>query len=390
MKNSRVLRLLIVFVALLLFVFYSSKISVRLWGGKPEKIEAPQELEISENMTIAEFGNQNNIPNEVLQKVFQVKNKPDLQKSLNETGLKEIQIREKINQALAIHSEHQSKNWKKILLKFVLWFAFLAVVFVLIRNGKVTPKSRKILYGISILLFGVALGSDPSPMGTIKDAIVLMGVNKAIFPPRLIAFIVFLLLVVVANKFICSWGCQIGTLQDIIFRLNRNKDDRKGIFRQYKPPFVLTNTIRILFFIALILGAFISAVDIVELIDPFKFYNPAALTILGGIFIIGLLILSLFIYRPWCHFFCPFGLVGWLAEKIAIFKIKVNYETCIACNACAKACPSNVMDAILKREKTIPDCFSCATCINVCPTQSIKWASGKRAFPPERKFEKKE
>jgi formate hydrogenlyase subunit 6/NADH:ubiquinone oxidoreductase subunit I len=47
------------------------------------------------------------------------------------------------------------------------------------------------------------------------------------------------------------------------------------------------------------------------------------------------------------------------------------------------------MEAILKRErKTIPDCFSCATCIGVCPTNSISLKSGKRAIPPEDKFQK--
>jgi formate hydrogenlyase subunit 6/NADH:ubiquinone oxidoreductase subunit I len=80
--------------------------------------------------------------------------------------------------------------------------------------------------------------------------------------------------------------------------------------------------------------------------------------------------------------------VGWIVEKISIFKIHVDYDTCIACEACAKACPSSVMEAILKRERTIPDCFSCATCIGVCPTNSIRLKSGKRTMPPEGKFQK--
>ena len=65
---------------------------------------------------------------------------------------------------------------------------------------------------------------------------------------------------------------------------------------------------------------------------------------------------------------------------------KVNYETCIACKACAKACPSNAMDGILRRKKTIPDCFSCSTCIKVCPTNSIKFDAGRRDVPQKDKF----
>jgi ferredoxin len=100
------------------------------------------------------------------------------------------------------------------------------------------------------------------------------------------------------------------------------------------------------------------------------------------------MVLSLFIYRPWCHFFCPFGLIGWLAEKISIFNIKVDYNKCISCEACSKACPSTVMDAILKQDRIIPDCFSCGTCIESCPADAITFACGKRQKPPKEKFDK--
>ncbi len=178
----------------------------------------------------------------------------------------------------------------------------------------------------------------------------------------------------------------MGTLQDLIFRINRNAKDTKGIVRQHKIPFAISNTIRVAFFIVFTLVAFLWATDIVEYIDPFKIYKPAVVACGGWIFIAAILVGSLFIYRPWCHLFCPFGLVGWLVEKISLYKIKVNYDTCIACESCANACPSSVMEAILKRDKVIPDCFACANCIDVCPTKSITFRVGKRDKPPEGKF----
>jgi polyferredoxin len=140
------------------------------------------------------------------------------------------------------------------------------------------------------------------------------------------------------------------------------------------------------FFGAFTLIAFLWKIDIVEAVDPFKIFKPQKIVLAGGIGIGVIAAASLLIYRPWCHFFCPFGLAGWIVEKVSLFKIKVNYETCIACEACAKACPSTVMDAILKRERVIPDCFSCATCIETCPTRSINFESKKRDKPPDRKF----
>jgi polyferredoxin len=130
--------------------------------------------------------------------------------------------------------------------------------------------------------------------------------------------------------------------------------------------------------------------DFIEFIDPFKTYNPGKIALASGIFIGALTVASLFVYRPWCHFFCPFGLVGWIVEKKSLFKVKVDYDTCTACEACAQACPSTVMNAILKQNRVTPDCFSCATCIETCPTDSIHFATGKRSKPPAGKFDKKE
>ncbi len=386
MNKSGTRKIVLAFVVIVALVITLSLVSNRIWSDKPENIEISGELVFSDGMTLAEFGQKNDIPNPVLKETFGLKTQEDVKKSLDSFGLSQEEITKKITKGAVLDAEHESKNWVKILIKFVLWFAFLIVVFVMMYRGKIVPTTRKVLYISAMLIFGVIMGSDPSPMGTVKDAIALYGSHGVIFPPRIIALFAFLLLVFLANKFICSWGCQVGTLQDLIFRVNRNSKDTKGIIRQYKIPFAITNTIRIAFFIVFTIVAFMWATDIFEYIDPFKIYKPAVVTYGGWIFIAAILVGSLFVYRPWCHLFCPFGLVGWLVEKISLYKIQVNYDTCIACESCAKACPSSVMEAILKRDKVIPDCFACANCIDVCPTQSISFRTGKREKPPEGKF----
>jgi polyferredoxin len=206
----------------------------------------------------------------------------------------------------------------------------------------------------------------------------------------MIALAVFLAIVILANKYICAWGCQVGTLQELIFHINQT-DKLKPVFgRQIKLPFAFTNSIRVLFLGVFAFVAFLWSIDIIDPIDPFKRFKPATLGLLGAMFV-GLLVLaSLFIYRPWCHICCPFGLVGWFVEKISLVKISVEYETCIACQKCAAACPTTVMGAILKRDKkTIPDCFACYTCREVCPTDSINFSIRGRISPPAGHFDKR-
>ena len=301
------------------------------------------------------------------------------------------ELAEKARKARALEHEDATKNWFKIPLKFGLWLVFLGTMLVLLLRRKVTARNRKWLYLGSAAVFGVALGADPSPMGTVKDAIALFGAEGVIFPPRMVALAGFLLTVIVANKFICSWGCQFGVVQDFLFRLNRNRYDRKGILRQYKPPFVWTNAFRVAFFVVFTAVAMIWATDIVGRARSVQAVQARGARAFRGRIPgrrAGGVAVRLSAVVPGCS--ARSGLVGWVAEKISLTKIGVDYSKCNACTSCVAACPSDVMGAILKQDRVIPDCFACGTCVEACPSQAISFRFGKRQKPPAGHFEGRE
>ncbi len=374
-------------VALVAIVLSLSVASSRLWGGKPEKVELPAAFTLRAEMPLPEVAAVNGFPKKILQKAFSLQPGEARGKTLGDLGLSIEEAEEHLRKAHALGQQHSSKNWVKIFSKFALWFAFLPIAFYLVLRNRMTPKVRKGMLAASLLIFGVALGSDPNPMGTIKDTITLLGISGVVFPPRAIALSVFLLTVILANKFICSWGCHLGVFQDLLHRINRGKRDRRGTIPQWKPPFWLSNGIRVATFAALTGVAFLWAYDLIEPIDPFRVFKPAHLGIAGGIAVFLVLTASLLVYRPWCNFFCPFGLVGWLGEKISIFKMKVDYENCPKCDACVKVCPSTAMDAILYQDKVIPDCYACGACMDICPTDAIQFGTGRRERPTKEWME---
>lgn len=384
-KKFKIIISLIITTALVALLSYGS---VKIWSEKKEEITTIHKVVITPKMTLDQVAKQNNFPLQVIKTVFHLNDKSELQKTVGDFPTPVAQLEKKLTQSFALYEENATKNWFKIPLKFVLWFIFMGAMFYLLRKKRLNPKLRILAYIIGFMLFGVILSSDPSPMGTVKDAIALWGEKHVIFKPRMIAMSIFLLTVILVNKMICSWGCQFGALQDFIFRLNRNKKDTRGVFRQIKIPFVYSNAFRIIFFTLFTAIAFIIATDIIGEIDPFKIFKPQFMTITGIVFVAIMLIMSLFIYRPWCHLFCPFGLVGWFFEKLSVFKIAVDYNKCDACYACEKACPSNAMTAILRQDKVIPDCFTCGSCIEVCPDDAISLKL-KREKVPQGHFDQK-
>lgn len=270
----------------------------------------------------------------------------------------------------AIAAEAADKPWAKIRTKFILWGVFFVAALVMLMRTKVRPVVRVVMLLAAVAIFGVWLGVEPNAPGTVKDGFMFYSETGQVFLPRLIAFVGFILMSVIGNKIFCGWGCQFGTLQDAVWHLPTKK---------WKPPFGLSNTIRVGAFLAIATAALFYAVDILEPVDPFRIFSLGALS--AVIVAAGVLIAGIWVYRPWCQFFCPFGLVSWLAERISITRPRVNLKICIDCLRCERECPNWSIRGIRRGHKAPQDCFACGTCIRVCPVSAIRW---NITPPPDR------
>ena len=343
------------YLKILLIIFFLINLTSAVKGEDIGEIE----VKIKPSFTIEELAKENKIPPDKLLKGLSLKEK-DTDKTLEEAGKSEEEAIKIIRKLIVLEKTDSSKNWMQILSKFILWAIAIVISTVLLIKKKVSRKVRLIWMAGAALLFGFIYGSDPNPMGTVKDAIVLYGKEGIIFPPRMIAFLIFLLFVFISNKSICSWGCHLGALQDCIYFIPLKK--------KIKLPFVLTNGIRICAFIFLIISVFLWKFDWMGEIDPFKIFNIThwQMTLAGIIFFIFILISSLFFYRPWCQLFCPFGLTGWLVEQFSILKPKIRRDPCIKCKKCITVCPTQAMNGIYHGSKIRADCFGCGNCVREC------------------------
>ena len=238
----------------------------------------------------------------------------------------------------------------------------------------VQSPDQKIVGGV--LAFGLVYGLltrgglNPNPVFSVRNLLVIVLVKHQLLIPVVAMLVILLLMVWVSNKSICGWGCQLGLLQDLLHRVNLPK---------WKPPFWLSNTVRVIAFVALVVGLAVAGLDWIGIIDPFKLFQ-FNFTLAIGLFSAVILVASLFIYRPWCHFLCPFGLLGWLVEQVSLFRPRINREACKECKLCVKACPTNAMADFYDGKKIHADCFACGACIEACPRDdALGWWTKSQA-----------
>jgi len=257
-----------------------------------------------------------------------------------------------------------------ILLKLALWLLVVVTATVLLRRRLVTPKVRTAFVIGGTLVFGFMFGQlipggqNPNPVASVRSLFQGLLVAERLVP--LVGAMLLLLLLVswVSNKAICGWGCQLGLLQDLLNRVPTIK---------WRPPFWLSNSVRIVSFLALVGGLAIVGLDWIGLIDPFALFTwdlTWAMALAVGI----ILLASLFVYRPWCHFCCPFGLLTWLLEQVSLMRPRINRDACKACQLCVRACPGHAMGDIFEGKALHGDCFACGACIEACPhADALGW-----------------
>lgn len=166
----------------------------------------------------------------------------------------------------------------------------------------------------------------------------------------------------------------MGALQELIYSI-------PGVEKlpKLKVRFAVSNSIRAALLVLMIvvpIGAFggrgavtykyLNAFNLFELRAPV----PTVLLVAFAV-----IVLSPFFYRPFCRFICPFGFISWIAERISIFRIRIDRASCNKCGACIKACPLGAAQGIVDGKAFPEDCFSCGRCLRGCCRNCISYTS---------------
>ena len=197
------------------------------------------------------------------------------------------------------------------------------------RNGLVA------LSVFSLLYFGFYRKGCVCAIGSVQNISLALGDPSYAVPLAVLAFFVLpLAMALFAGRAFCAGVCPHGALQDLV------------LLKPIKLPIWLEQGLSILPYIYLGAGVLFAATGSAFIICEYDPFVPLfrmsgrTLMVLSGV---GLVLLSLFVGRPYCRFLCPYGAILKVAATVAKWRIRVTPDVCTQCRLCESSCPFGAM-----------------------------------------------
>jgi Na+-translocating ferredoxin:NAD+ oxidoreductase RnfG subunit len=193
----------------------------------------------------------------------------------------------------------QNKNIWNIVKRICSLLVILFAVFCFFYPKKTKPY-RLYLLGLSVIVLGFWQGTLLS-IATIHAALV----NGVSFFTHCIFLIIITLSIllpfVTGKQFYCAYLCSFGALQELTGKLTKKK---LNIPASINKTLIFIRKIILLCIIFLLIIGVTFDLSLIEPFPVFNFQSASTFTLIfAGLF----LVLSAFITKPWCRFFCPTG-----------------------------------------------------------------------------------
>ncbi len=188
----------------------------------------------------------------------------------------------------------------------------------------------------SLLYFGFYREGCICSIGAIQNVALAIADPTYVLPlSALLFFIIPLAVALFFGRTFCAGVCPLGAIQDLV------------AFRPIELPKWLQKVLGLIpyLYLALAILYVVTKSDfIICRYDPFvgifRFDAEFQMLLLGGLF----LLVGVFVARPYCRFFCPYGvLLGWMST-FSKKHLTITPSACIQCKLCANSCPFGAIE----------------------------------------------
>lgn len=260
-----------------------------------------------------------------------------------------------------------NKSNKRLLVVVLSLFLATALAGILVEY----PKLRNLRYlfllaSLAVVGFGFG-GSCPCMLKSFDNTLLFITGNGVKWA-SLVLFIGLIPLTYVFGRVWCGWICHFGALQEFI-----HKNNKWNFWKTPKAQKVLFG-VQIGVFAIWVLWLLIAQTSYICKYDPFvKIFNLNINGIVNYIIVGFLIVLSLFVNRPFCRAICPIGFVlGWVARIPYARRLHIK-DFCIGCSKCKTRCDKGAIvgEKSIKHRVDANACIFCGECMSECPQQGF-------------------
>lgn len=172
-------------------------------------------------------------------------------------------------------------------------------------------------------------------VGSIQNVIAALAGDYALPWSVALFFGLPLAAALLVGRIFCAGVCPLGAIQDLV------------LFKPIQVPRWLESALGLFAHLYLALAVLFAATAtdfIICAYDPFvglfRFSGTLGMLVLG----VALLVLSMFVGRAYCRFFCPYAILLRITSRLAWRKVHISPKTCIDCKLCEKSCPFSAIE----------------------------------------------
>ena len=199
-------------------------------------------------------------------------------------------------------------------------------------------RSRRGLVALSLFslaYFGFYRKGCVCAIGSLQNVALALCDGSYAVPVGVVSFFVLpLLIALFAGRSFCAGVCPHGAVQDLV------------LLKPLKLPPWLEQPLSVLPFVYLGAGVLFAATGSAFIICQYDPFVPIfrmsgrAVMVLAGV---ALLLLGVFVGRPYCRFLCPYGALLKVSATLAKWRVRVTPTYCTQCRLCEASCPFGAM-----------------------------------------------
>ncbi len=215
----------------------------------------------------------------------------------------------------------------------------LVIVLSLASYFAIKKRSRYGILGLSIftlIYFGFYRNGCICSIGAIQNmTLSFFDPTYSISLTVLLFFVLPLAFTLFFGRTFCAGACPLGAIQDLI------------IIKPLSLPKWLNKTLGLIPYIYLSLAVLFAATGtdfIICRYDPFVGIFRMDAKFLMIVLGIAMLLMGMFVARPYCRFLCPYGvLLSWMS-RFSKWHLSITPSECIQCKLCSHSCPFDAID----------------------------------------------